>query len=356
MSRFASQRFMVVLSLVVASVAVLAGPAGAGTNTTFSGRATAVKGTVLGLPITLVDTGPVAAGGGDLEANLLCYPTGNNCTIGGLPDVTNGALSAQVLHAAVVAHGNKSRAEASTAELNLVNVAGNSIGVEFLQARAEATCADGKASVSGKAEVLGLTINGQTIAVTGEVGQMIPLPGGGFVVVNEQIASAAADNGDITVNALHVVIPGLIPGFDTDLIVAQAHADILCGTGQPGCSGPDKVTGGGYVLNGAARRNFAVAGRQLSAWGHFLFTDHATGDRMKATVVDPMTFDADGFAVISGIAEVNGSGAYSFTVKLKDNGEPGRNDQFALTTSYASLNQPVTTLSGGNIQFHKPCK
>src|SRR5881628_1991997 len=58
--------------------------------TLFSGQATAVKGTVLGIPITLVDTGTVAPEGGSLEAHLLCYPGGPNCTVA-LPDLTNGA-------------------------------------------------------------------------------------------------------------------------------------------------------------------------------------------------------------------------------------------------------------------------
>src|SRR5437870_3524113 len=96
--------YLVVLTLAVSPTA---GAAQAASDTTFSGQATAVRGTVLGIPVALVDTGPVAAGGGELEQSLLCYPTGTNCTIGGLPDVTNGALSAQVLHAAVVAQGNK---------------------------------------------------------------------------------------------------------------------------------------------------------------------------------------------------------------------------------------------------------
>jgi hypothetical protein len=78
---------------------------------------------------------------------------------------------------------------------------------------------------------------------------------------------------------------------------------------------------------------------------------------MKATRVDPITFDAAGVAVITGVAQVNGCGEYPFTLKVKDNGEPGRgSDQFQLTAGYATMSQPLTTLTGGNIQFYKPCK
>ena len=356
---------------IVFSVALLAAvlvwPAVAGAaSTTFSGRATVLQGKVLGIQIPcltpgpadckgLVDTGAVAASGGGLESNLVCYPQGTNCAISSpVGDPTGGTLAAQVLHAAVVSQGNKSRAEASVARFSLTNVAGNTISAEFLAADAEAKCTNGSASVAGSSEIAELTINGQTVAVTGEANQRIPLDPltGSYVLVNEQVASASGDRGDITVNALRVVIPLA----DTDVIVAQAHADITCG-GSQSCSGPDKVTGGGYVLNAGAKRNFAVAGRQLEPWGHFLFVDHATGDKMKATRVDPITFDAAGFAVVSGVAEVNGRDTYPFTVKVKDNGEPGRgSDQFQLISGYAPLNQPLTVLSGGNIKFHKPCK
>jgi hypothetical protein len=56
-------------------VALIAGPTGgradAAAATTFSGQATVISGQVAGIPITLVDTGPVAAGGGHLHASVL---------------------------------------------------------------------------------------------------------------------------------------------------------------------------------------------------------------------------------------------------------------------------------------------
>lgn len=344
-----------VVLAVLAAALLAAGPAAAAPATAFSGRAVVVNGKVAGIPITLIDTGPVAPEGGELEQSLLCYPDGPSCAVG-IADATSGAVGAQVLHAAVVAHGNTSRADASAAMFALA-VAGQTIEAEFLAAEAEARCADGKAFVRGDAEIAELTVNGERIAVVGDVNERIDLPGGGFVLANEQLASAEAERGDITVRALHVVVPGVLPGTDTDLVIAEAHADIRCATPPPPCRGPEKVTGGGWVVNEGARRNFAVAGRQLEAWGHFLFVDHATGDKMKATRVDPITFDAAGFAVLTGVAEVNGRGEHSFVLKVRDGGEPGRGaDQLMLTTSYAPLEQPLTTLSGGNIQFHKPCR
>src|SRR3989442_14177232 len=93
----------VAATLVLASV--VAWPSGqytlAASDTTFSGQATVVKGQIEGIPVgPLADTGPVSSTGGELEASLLEYP------LAGAPDPTNGALSAEVLHAPVHSRGN----------------------------------------------------------------------------------------------------------------------------------------------------------------------------------------------------------------------------------------------------------
>src|SRR6266852_6332090 len=75
--------------------------------TQFSGQATGVQATVLGLPrVTLSDTGPLPAAGGALDSSLL------SASVPGL-------LTANVLHSATVGQGNRSRSEASVADLNL---------------------------------------------------------------------------------------------------------------------------------------------------------------------------------------------------------------------------------------------
>jgi len=126
-------------------IALITGPNGgraaAATATTFSGQATVISGQVAGIPVTFVDTGPVAAGGGHLHASLLEYP------ISGLPDATAGALTAEILHATVVAEGNRSRAEAVVADFAL-SAAGQKISAELLAARASATCNSGAATIT----------------------------------------------------------------------------------------------------------------------------------------------------------------------------------------------------------------
>src|SRR5712664_3649192 len=166
----------------------------AATSTTFSGEATVLRATVLGLaPIVVGKAGPLSESGGADESSLLSVSR----------DQSGGLLSAEVVHATVVAQGNRSSAEASVASVSLA-VAGNAIQADLLRSQAKATCDGvGQASASGTSEVAGLVINSQTITVSGQPNQRVDLPGL-RVVINEQSGSASGNRSDITVNALHV--------------------------------------------------------------------------------------------------------------------------------------------------------
>ncbi|MGH2473006.1 MAG: choice-of-anchor P family protein [Candidatus Limnocylindria bacterium] len=321
------------------------GHAAASTATTFSGRATVVQGQVAGIAIgPIVDTGPVNAGGGELEASLLEYPAA------GLPDPANGALRARVLHAAVVAHGNKSSAEAFVADFSLSTL-GQSVEATVLSARGSATCSGGSASVSGKSEIAGLTVNGQTIAVSGQANQQVPVSDIGVIVINEQLASVSGQSGDITVNALHIMLTDPVLGTRTDLIVASAHADIACGVAG-NCANKDFVTGGGWITRSGARATFAIAGGP-GDWGHLQYIDHGNGFKVKGTGVTGYGPGTTGLTSrqIDGTAEwTGGSGTYH--AEVADNGEPGRSDTFLLVLQNGY--RAEGTLGGGNIQLH--CK
>ena len=348
-------RFIAASLLSFAFTLISSTTAAQSNGTTFSGQATAVQGTIAGINLSLADTGPLDPAGGSRENSLLCYPNGPDCQVG-LTDTTNGALSVRVLHASTVGRGEHSRSEASVAEF-AVTIAGVPIQAEFLRAAADATCQAGLATISGASQLINLVINGVPVVVTGVPNQNVAV-GPVTIILNEQTVSTTGQGADITVSALHVTVADMpdpitgltIPG--SDLVVAQAHADIHCG--QRSCTFAAAVTGGGFVMPGGERVNFAVAGQNLSDWGHFQAINHGTRDKLKATA-QTTTFDAAGFAVITGTAKVNGTGAYGFTVKVKDNGEPGSNDQFELSSEYPAMNVLMTTIDGGNIQFHKPC-
>lgn len=302
-------------------------------TTTYSGQATAVQATVLGQnPIVLSDTGALPPEGGSRE---------NSLVEASVP----GVLTAEALHASTVAHGDKSRAEASVASL-LLQVGGNSISADFLMARSTASCTNQKASTSGSSEVAGLAINNVTITATGDPNQTVTLPNG-RVIINEQTGSANGNTGDLTVNALHVIVDGI-----ADVIVSSAHADITC-QGNQACNG-DFVTGGGWITGtpSGAKGNFGVAGgiKNGALWGHLTYIDHGIGLKAKGTGVTAYTVVDSTTRHIEGTAQINGQ-AGTYQVVVADHGEPGRDDTFVLNLSGGySAGGP---LEGGNIQLHK---
>jgi len=323
----------ILLVVAVCSLVGMLGSSGVWAQThTYSGQATVVRATVLGVTTVLSDTGPLPSSGGALEASLL-------------EAHVDGLLDAEVLHATTIGQGNQSRSEASVANLALT-VAGNTINADFLMARATAECQPGGPAVSGSSEIAVLVINGQTIAVTGQPNQTILLPNGS-VVINEQTSNP----GDITVNALHIVVNGI-----ADIVIAHAHADITCG-GKSVCTvGTDFVTGGGWITAPSRDKGtFGVAGgmKNGALWSHLTYIDHGTGLKVKGTGVTAYTgvTGSDTMREIDGPAEINGH-AGTYRVRVDDKGEPGRNDTFEVTLSngyYAS-----GYLQGGNIQLHQP--
>ena len=305
-------------------------------NTTFSGEATVVQATVLGLPpVVLSDTGALDSTGGAREASLL------DANVPGL-------LTAEVLHASTVGQGQRSSSEASVANVTLT-VGGNTISAGLLRARATAECHNGTASVSGSSEIVDLVVNGQAVVVSGQPNQTISLPVG-RVIINEQQSSVSGNTGDITVNALHVMVDGV-----ADVIISSAHADITCG--GPVCPGGDFVTGGGWITGtpSGEKGTFGVAGgiKNGALWGHLTYIDHGTNMKVKGTGVTAYTVTGPTTRHIEGTAEIDGrSGSYQ--VDVSDNGEPGRKDTFSIMLSNGYSASGL--LIGGNIQLHQPCK
>jgi hypothetical protein len=310
-------------------------------TTTFSGEATVVQATVPLLsptPIVLGDTGPLPSTGGAQDATLL--------------DVTvPQLLTAEAIHAATVGQGDRSRAEASIAAVNLT-VAGNTIAADFLTARALALCTPGGPAVSGSSELVTLTVNNQSVTVAGTPNQTVPLPAGGSIIINEQ---KSANSGTIDVNALHVIVPGI-----AEVVVASAHADIACPTPPDGASCQtvqDFVTGGGWIRTpSGAKANFGVGGgiKNGALWGHLTYVDHGNAMKVKGTGVTAYLITGPRSRHIEGTAEINGQTGFSYKVDVADNGHPGHgSDTFVISLSngYTAGN----TLGGGKIKLHHRC-
>jgi hypothetical protein len=170
--------------------------------------------------------------------------------------------------------------------------------------------------------------------------------------------------GSILAGAASTLTGGTLIGRD----YAKADATITgtaivgCTAGSPGpgpgpapdprsCS--DRVTGGGHLKVGRDKATFGVTAgisRSGKLRGHLTYIDHGSDLKVKGTgvtayvVVDARTRHIEGTASIDGVAG-------TYVLDLTDNGEPGKNDRFALTLS--SGYRASGTLAGGNIQLHK---
>jgi CSLREA domain-containing protein len=120
---------------------------------------------------------------------------------------------------------------------------------------------------------------------------------------------------------------------------------------------PGKVTGGGTIRGqhgGKAHFSLAVqrkaAGGPIS--GSLEYRDAQANVQLRQAIFHSLTV-AGQSATITGTATVNGQRGVSFTVTVRDGGEPGRNrDTFNIRLGTGYTNQG--SLTGGNLQVHKP--
>jgi hypothetical protein len=132
----------------------------------------------------------------------------------------------------------------------------------------------------------------------------------------------------------------------------------------------DFVTSGGFVFkDNGVMANFAADGgcKNGDFWGKVNFVDHETGYHLNSTRITGYLWDpkVPNARDICGWARVNDSSyEEQFRVRVIDNGEPGRDDQFGIivdnTHSSGDRFYLVSTRSlggnkngGGNVQLHK---
>lgn len=194
------------IAISLIAILLLASPvASFAQATTFSGQAVALRASAVGISLSLADTGPLPASGGNVKTSLASVNV-------------LGLASADVLSSSTSGSGSSSQSQSSLASLNLLNglVAANAV-----QSNSSASCSGGTAAVSGNSQLVGLTVAGQPV-LSSNPNLAISLPGGISVIVNEQTSSSGGTSGSVTVNALHVTGPSI------DIVVASAHSDITC--------------------------------------------------------------------------------------------------------------------------------
>jgi hypothetical protein len=316
--------------------------AAAAQQTTYSGRATVVSANILGIPATLVDTGPLPANGGFLNASLLTVP---------LPPT----LSAGIAHATTVGQSNFVRSDAGVADVD-INVAGVSITADLLMASAEALCPRANSSsVNGDSIVLGLMLNGHPVNVDGDPNQVVPLPLGlGQIIINEQTESVNGGSASISVNALHVQVTGI-----ADIVISHAEAGIECARRNV-CPTRNSASGFGQIDLPSGPATFAFAGgiKNNNLFGHLKYDDK-NGTKLSGATVTDFQVTGTKSRQIKGTATLNGGGTVNYTIDVVDGGA-GKKDTFRLRLSNG-YDTGVQHLKGtgrlycGNIRVHKPC-
>ena len=330
--------------LLVAGLGGGVSTATGGDRPVFSGQATAVRAKVLGINL------PPLADTGYFEAEEFLPPT--QCTEQGIA-VDQLSVEAELLCASTRGQGDHSFSNAHVAAV-AANVAGVPVTATVLSSEASARCSALAPVVAGTANLADARVGPVVIDPDPLVtprNQPIPIPGvpGAYFIVGERTTSFNGNYGDITFTALRVVVPGPLPGTDTDVSFARVHADVRC-QGRPVCPEPRFVTGGGFL---SGKRHFVIAFREGDLdWGHLKYSDKAAG--VKITADKPFTSaevypwpNSEGAGTLTGTTT---SGA-PFESEIIDAGEPGREDWFTLDVAEAA-----GYLEGGNIQVHKPCR
>lgn len=175
--------------------------------TTYSGRAYAVQATIPALAVNqrVADMGPLPSGGGKLSNAVVAF-------------VIPNALQFELLSTSTSGKDGVAKSQAKVQRTKIF-AGPNVILVEILQSNTRAQCVNGQPVLSGQTVIVGLLINGQGVVVTGQPNQVVPLPGGGTVTINEQTQTSNS----ITVRALHVRVPRVM-----EVIVSHSYSDINC--------------------------------------------------------------------------------------------------------------------------------
>ena len=120
---------------------------------------------------------------------------------------------------------------------------------------------------------------------------------------------------------------------------------------------PFPTTGGGWIstLTGG-KSSFGFIGgihTDLTAFGHVVYVDHSTGFRMVSTSITSFTPGCTSTSL--GIGD-SSSGPLEFQITVRDNAEPGTNDDIFIINSNDATGSTVYawggTLQGGDIQAH----
>ena len=230
---------------------VLSGMSSASAAATVPGGAFAdAKGVIIDLTVLTAIPVPGAFGSSPLDPNTFsnasqsCPPEAakpaadNLLSVPAAPAVTADAVSTM---AGATCAADKEAGVASAVTTNvqaLFNGVAPVITADVIRAQANSNCTTAPNATGS--QFLGLKIAGQAIPLDVPPNTVIPLPGIGSVIINEQHPSASGRG--IVVNGLHII--GASPLLRGDLIISHAVSGVTCANGNasaiaPGLKAPD---------------------------------------------------------------------------------------------------------------------
>lgn len=305
--------------------------------------------------ILLCDTGPLPPTGGTLHVTHSDFSYGGGAlTVDHADAFTSGSGPQTISHSTLSGY----RVEFVVQDGEHTHRA--LIEADYIYGEASAK-ADHKGVVSLNSKVIiqGLKVNGEPIVVTGQPNQRVDLPpeAGGWLILNEQVNAGSGNSGDIAVSAIHFFVCHCIEGH-VGLVRAGLTANGDLPPSEDECG---KVTGGGWIAGtpSGEKGTFGVSGgiRRGEFWGHLTYNDHGEKLKVKSTAVtgfqdDPANVNG---RIITYAVTIDGAPGTA-TLRVVDNGEPGRNDIFDLQLStgyHAAGDLGGAQPGGGNIQLHK---
>lgn len=174
----------------------------------YSGIATGAVPTVE-VTFLVGSTGPLPSNGWVREVTL---PSSNFATI-----LSTGLISGVALGSTGIATAD------ITVQNLLLTFGGNTISAQTIGGHATADGhTGGPHEVGGFSDIVGLSVNGQAVTVTGAPNQRIDLPNDERLVLNEQFVVGSENSGNVTINALHLYVNPVV-----DFRIATAEAAIL---------------------------------------------------------------------------------------------------------------------------------
>ena len=195
----------------------------------YSGRATGVRlGVNTQFPPSSVsaivsDTGFLPTSGGNIMVDIASGNVPKVLSTGVVTSDTSGGIQG--------GDENTSQSDSTVNNLSASMIGGVTIDATLVESNTQCQCSEPLRTVScaGDSVVTDLVVTAAgipvPITVTGSPNQVVILPLGlGSIIINEQLSAGA---GDLTVNALHVLLAP-IGQPSTDLIVAHSQSAIVC--------------------------------------------------------------------------------------------------------------------------------